>query len=260
MIVATWTVNSIRARMPIVVAWIDRVQPDLLCLQETRVDDPQFPGESLEALGYHLAFRGGKGRNGVAVLSRAPIEEVHVGIDDGGPPDEDRLLMARVGGVPIVNTYVPQGRDPDHPMFAVKLAWFERLRAFFERRFNPEGPLLWVGDLNVAPLPIDVHDPVRLDGQIGYHPRERDALAETASWGFVDVFRRHVTDGGQYTFYDYRARDPVSRGIGWRVDHILATAPLAERSTAAWIDTGPRVAERPSDHTPLVAEFRGHKP
>jgi exodeoxyribonuclease-3 len=253
--VATWNVNSLRARMGAVVSWIEHEQPDVLCLQETRVDDPQFPREPLEALGYHVAFRGDKGRNGVAVVSAEPAEVSHLGFDDGSSRDEDRLMAVRVRGVPIVNTYVPQGRDPKHPMFQVKLAWFARLREDFDRRYAADEPVLWMGDFNVAPEPIDVHDPKRLDGQIGFHPLEREALAEVAAWGFVDVLRRHNQEPGQYTFYDYRARDPVARGVGWRVDHIWATAPLAERSTAAWIDTGPRLGERPSDHTPLVATF-----
>jgi exodeoxyribonuclease-3 len=253
--VATWNVNSLRARMPLVQAWLEQERPDVLCLQETRVADDRFPSEPLTDLGYRLRFRGEKGRNGVAVLSLAEAELLHIGLDDDGDADEDRLLAVRVEGLPIVNTYVHQGRDPEHPMFQVKLRWFERLRSFFERHYRVDEPLLWVGDFNVAPDPIDVHDPKRLDGQIGFHPLEREALAQVAQWGFVDVLRRHNAEPGQYSFYDYRARDPVARGIGWRVDHIWATAPLAERSTAAWIDTAPRLAERPSDHVPVVAVF-----
>jgi len=253
--VATFNVNSIRARMQLVTAWIEENAPDVLCLQETRVADPAFPHEPIERLGYTLAFRGDKGRNGVAIVSRRPLEDVAFGFDDGGSADEDRLAVATVGGVALVNTYIPQGRDPDHPMFRVKLEWFARLRRLFERRYDPSQPLLWVGDFNVAPEPIDVHNPKRLDGQVGFHPEERRVLSEVGSWGFVDVFRRHHPEGGQFSFFDYRAKDAVARGIGWRVDHIWATPPLAERSTAAWIDLAPRTAPRPSDHTPVVAEF-----
>jgi exodeoxyribonuclease-3 len=156
----------------------------------------------------------------------------------------------------VVNTYVPQGRSPDSEHFQYKLEWLARLRALFESHYSPQEPLLWMGDFNVAPEPIDVHDPKRLKNHVDFHPEARAALEQVREWGFVDVFRRHhPEEPGQYTFWDYRVRDALERGLGWRVDHIWATEPLARKSTRAWIDVEARRAERPSDHTFLVAEF-----
>jgi len=255
--IATFNTNSVRARTPIVLAWLKENRPDVLCLQETKAPDDAFPAAVFVEAGFRPLFRGEKSYNGVAMLVREPlvIDDPAFGLDDGGPPDETRLLAARINGIPIVNTYVPQGRDPKTAFFEYKLEWFSRLRNYFERHFSPDEPLLWVGDFNVAPERIDVHDPVRLLGHVGFHPDEHKALAEVKAWGFVDVFRQHVTEPNHYTFWDYRAKDGVARGKGWRVDHIWATRPLAERSTRAWIDLNPRLADRPSDHTVLAAEF-----
>jgi exodeoxyribonuclease-3 len=255
--IGTFNVNSVRARTEIIVNWLAKERPDVLCLQETKTPDADFPVETFANLGYRAFFRGEKSYNGVAMLVKASLDVrfPRFGLDDEGPPDESRLVAAEIVGVSIVNTYVPQGRSPDHPMFQYKLAWFSRLRRYFQKEFSPDGPLLWVGDLNVAPEPIDVHDPIRLLGHVGYHPEEHKALTTVKAWGFIDVFRKHEPAPGHYTFWDYRVKDGVRRGKGWRVDHILATPPLAKKSIRAWIDLEPRLAERPSDHTVLVAEF-----
>ena len=253
--VATFNVNSVRARLEILLPWLEVERPHVLCLQETKVQDPAFPVSDFARQNYEGAFRGEKSHGGVALLATEPLEHVSFGLDDGSPADPSRLVVASVRGIPIVNTYVPQGRDPQDPMFAYKLAWILRLRRYFERHFSPQEPLLWVGDYNVAPEPIDVHDPRRLLGHVGFHPEEHAALARVKAWGFTDIFRKHVPEAGQYTFWDYRAKDGVARGKGWRVDHVWATAPLAARSRRAWIDVAPRLTERPSDHTVLLAEF-----
>jgi len=255
-VVATWNVNSIRSRLHALLPWLETVKPDVICLQETKVQDRDFPVAAIEETVYHAAFRGEKSYNGVAILSRTPIETVRCGLDDGGPADEARLIVGEVHGIPIVNTYVPQGRDPEHEMFAYKLEWFERLRAYFASHFSPDEPLLWTGDLNVAPEPIDVHDPKRLMGHVCFNPRVTEALESVKSWGLVDLFRVHVPDPGQYTYYDYRTKNGVAEGKGWRVDHILATRPLADRSTRAWIDLEPRLGDKPSDHAPMVVEIQ----
>jgi exodeoxyribonuclease-3 len=262
--VATLNANSIRSRLDLVLDWLRREASDVLCLQETKVQDADFPAAPFRDAGYHVVFRGQKAHAGVAIVSQEEPQEVDFGFDDGGPstglgqsePDEPRLIRAVIGGIPVVNTYVPQGRSPDSEHFQYKLEWLVRLRAFFERHHSPQEPLLWMGDFNVAPEPIDVHDPKRLKSHVDFHPEARAALERVREWGFVDVFRRHHPDEpGQYTFWDYRVRGALERGVGWRVDHIWVTVPLAQKSTRAWIDVEARRAERPSDHTFLVAEF-----
>ena len=254
--VATYNANSIRSRLELVLGWLEKENPDILCLQETKVQDADFPAMAFLETGYHVVFRGQKAYAGVAIVSREEPQEVAYGFDDGGAPDEARLIRAVIKGIPVVNTYVPQGRSPDSPQFQYKLEWLERLRALFERHYSPQEPLLWMGDFNVAPEPIDVHDPKRLRNHVDFHPEARAALEQIRKWGFVDVFRLHHPDEPeQYTFWDYRVRDAVRRKLGWRVDHIWATEPLARRSTGAWIDVEARLMEKPSDHTFLVAEF-----
>ena len=254
--IATYNANSVRARLALVLDWLRREAPDVLCLQETKVQDQDFPAMPFEEAGYHVAFRGQKAHAGVAIVSRDEPQEVAWGLDDGGPPDEARLIRAVFGGIPVVNTYVPQGRSPDSEHFQYKLEWFARLRSFFERHYSPDEALLWLGDFNVAPEPIDIHDPKALANHVAFHPDARATLERVREWGFIDVFRRlHPDEPGHYTFWDYRVRGAIDRGVGWRVDHIWATPTLAEKSTRAWIDVEARQSERPSDHTFLVAEF-----
>ena len=254
--IATYNVNSLRSRLHIVLPWLTQNRPDVLCLQETKVEDAKFPAAEFEKLGYHVAFRGMKQYNGVAVASLRPPETVSFGFDDGGPVDGERLIRCTFPGVVILNTYVPQGRDRDDPHFAYKLEWFHRLRALLEKSGSPDAPLIWCGDLNVAPEAIDVHDPKRLFGHVCFTPQVWDAFAAVKAWGLLDIFRKHYPGlPGQYTFFDYRVKDSVARGLGWRIDHILATRQLAERSRGCSIDLQPRLEEKPSDHTILLAEF-----
>ena len=253
--IASFNVNSVRARLPIVTDWLALVRPDALCLQETKVQDKDFPVQAFTDVGYHVAFRGEKSYNGVAIATKQALTDVAYGIDDGDAPDEPRLIRGRLGDTAIVNTYVPQGADPDSPKFQYKLEWFARLRRFFERHYKPTDLLAWVGDLNVAPEPLDVYDPDRLHGSVCYHPDEHAALKAVKDWGFTDVFRLHCSDPQHFTFFDYRLPKALDRGLGWRLDHILATQPLAELSSGAYIDLEPRRRQKPSDHTPIGAEF-----
>jgi exodeoxyribonuclease-3 len=253
--IATFNVNSLRKRLPIVTAWLERHRPDVLCLQETKVQDQDFPALALSATGYHLAYRGMKAYNGVAVLSRIAPDQVFYGFDDGDDPDEARLLRVVVQGIPIVNTYVPQGFEIDSPKYQYKLAWFTRLRRYFEKHLSPTKPAIWCGDINVAPTPIDVHSPEKHLDHVCYHEAARKAYQETVAWGFEDVFRRLYPDRQQYTFWDYRAPSSLDSNKGWRIDHILATPPLAAKCTASDVDVEPRRAKEPSDHTFLWAEF-----
>ena len=254
--VATYNVNSIRSRLHIIIPWLKEHRPDVLCMQETKVADDRFPLGELQAAGYHTIFRGSRQYNGVAIASREKPEAVQYGLPGNGSADEDRLIAATFKGIPIVNTYVPQGRERETAQFAYKLAWFERLKNFFALRHPPGTPLIWCGDLNVAPEAIDVHDPKRLLGHVCFTPEVWEAFAAVRSCGFTDIFRKHHPgEAGRYSFFDYRVPKAVERGLGWRVDHILATEPLAAQSLGCDIDMKPRLAEKPSDHTVLVADF-----
>ena len=254
--IATYNVNSIRSRLHLVIPWLQENRPTVFCMQETKADDEAFPHEKFEAIGYHVVFRGEKRHNGVAVASLEKPEGVAFGLDDGGPRDEDRVIRGVFSGISVVNTYVPQGNDRARPEFAYKLAWFKRLRDFFKRHYATDDQLTWCGDLNVAPEEIDVHNPKRLVGHVCFTPEVWEAFASVKDWGLVDVFRKHHPgEPEQYTFFDYRVRNSVEKGLGWRVDHILATSSLSDRSMNCFIDMHPRRAEKPSDHTIVVAEF-----
>lgn len=254
-IVATFNANSVRSRIPVIMRFLDEYSPDVLCLQETKVEDAKFPKEPIQQAGYYVVFRGRKAYSGVAILSRAEPKDVSYGIDDGEEPDEDRLICATYGEICVVNTYVPQGREPESEHFRYKLLWYRRMKRYFERHFSPTDSVIWCGDLNVAPEDRDVHDPKKLLGHVDFHPDVHKAFADVVSWGFVDVFRKHHPEPHQYTYYDYRVPKAVERRIGWRVDHILATEPLAQKCTNSFIALEYRLMERPSDHTFLLAMF-----
>jgi exodeoxyribonuclease-3 len=253
--IATFNVNGLRARLPIVMDWLEKHGPVVLCLQETKVQDPEFPEEPFLRAGYHVVYRGKKGYEGVAIVSPERPEAVRFGFPAPAAKDETRLLCATFGGIPVINTYVPEGRSPASEWFQYKLYWYKRVRRLLEESFSPDQRLVWCGDLNVAPESIDVYDPERLLGRVDFHPDVHRAYREVLAWGLVDCFRLHHPESEQYTYYDYRIRNAVKKKLGWRIDHILATEPLARMCTDAYIDLEPRTRKRPSDHTPLVAEF-----
>ncbi|MBN2086217.1 MAG: exodeoxyribonuclease III [Anaerolineales bacterium] len=254
--IATFNANSVRIRIAQIVRWLKRESPDILCLQETKVQDADFPAEAFRKAGYHVVFRGQKAYAGVAIATREEPRRIFFGIDDGKEPDEARLIRLEAAGVTVINTYVPQGRAIDTEHFQYKLDWLARFRQMLERHYTPEDPLVWCGDLNVAPEPIDIHDPKANKEHVDFHPRARAALEAVRAWGLVDVFRiLHPGEPGQYTYWDYRVADAVKRKIGWRVDHIFATRAVAGKATKSWIDVAARKVKRPSDHTFLVAEF-----
>ncbi len=251
--IATFNANSLRSRLPIVLKWLSENKPDVLCVQETKVQDVDFPCEAFDKTGYEYVFKGQKSYNGVAIFSRSKISKVEFGFKDE-PRDEARLLKAVVRGIAIVNTYVPQGYEPDSEKFQYKLEWFKRLGKYFAANFKHGERVIWLGDFNIAPEAIDVYDPEGLFGHVCYHPEVHKELKEVMEWGFTDVFRMHCKEAGQYTFWDYRM-NAYRRKQGWRLDHIMATKPMAKKSMACYIDVEPRLAEKPSDHTFLVAEF-----
>jgi exodeoxyribonuclease-3 len=254
--IATFNVNSIRSRLAVVLRWLEQHQPDVLCLQETKVQDTEFPALAFQGTGYHVAFRGIKAYSGVAVLTRTAPDGVFYGFEDDVPePDDERLMRVVVQGVPIINTYVPNGFKIDSPKYTYKLGWFTRLRGYFDKHLSPDRPAIWCGDMNVAPEPIDVHSPEKHLKHVCFHEDVRKAYRETVSWGFVDVFRRLYPDRQQFTFWDYLRPSSFDKNKGWRLDHILATRPLADKCTAVEVDTEPRRGPNPSDHTFLWANF-----
>ncbi len=253
--IATFNANSIRARQDIVLDWLRQHEPDVLCVQETKTQDADFPALAFTELGYEVTFRGQKSYNGVATISKRPPDSVRFGFDDGESPDEARLVYTRFGSLHIVNTYVPQGRAIDHEMYQYKLRWLARLKAYFERHFTPRKKVLWLGDLNVARDDRDIHNAEMQTQHVCYHADVRRAFEDTLSWGFTDVFREYSPEKGVYTFYDYRVPNAAKRGMGWRIDYLLASRPLARTCTGCQVDIEPRLKPKPSDHTFLVGDF-----
>jgi exodeoxyribonuclease-3 len=255
MLIATFNCNSIRVRLEVILAWLARHRPDVLAIQETKCPDGQFPAEAFAQAGWQVAFRGQKAYNGVAVVSRETPDEVTFGLGDDDE-SQTRLACVRLGELYVLNTYVPQGDELGCEKFRFKLRWLARLGAYLRQRFDPKASkLVWVGDLNVAPTEIDVYDPRSLWPHVCFCQEAIDALASVVSWGFVDVFRKHLPGEGVYTFWDYRLPRAVQRNLGWRLDHVYATEPVAARSTGCFVDVEPRKADRPSDHTFVAATF-----
>jgi exodeoxyribonuclease III len=253
---ATWNINSIRAREGRLVGWLERERPDVLCLQETKVEDAGFPVEAVRKAGYEVAIYGQRSYNGVAIAVRAPLvlAEVTRGMGDGEPDDDARVIAATVGGVRIICVYVPNGQDLASEKFPYKLAWYRRLRAMLDRTARPDQPLAVCGDMNVTADDRDVCAPDKWRGQIHCSEPERAAYGELVGFGLVDVFRQHHPDGGVYSWWDYRGV-AFFKNRGLRIDHILATAPLAARCTACRIDRDARKGQDASDHAPVIAEL-----
>lgn len=251
---ATWNVNSVRARHERLLRWLAAHQPDVLCLQELKVTDADFPFDAVREAGYHAAVHGQRGYNGVAILARDEPQDVVRGLDDGVDDPAARLVSARAGGVRVVCVYVPNGGELGSDKWSYKLDWLRRLRAWLERHHRPEEPLALCGDLNVAPEPRDCSDPVAWEGTVLYHPDIRAALRHVTDWGLVDAFRLKRPEAGLYSWWDYRML-AFPKNVGLRIDHVFATAALAGRCTAAAIDRNERKGKQPSDHAPVIVEF-----
>lgn len=251
---ATWNVNSVTARLPLVTRWLAEAQPDVLCLQELKCTDEKFPAEAFNELGYQSATFGQRTYNGVAILARTELTDVQRGFTDDEEGAQARLLAATVEGVRVVNVYIPNGAFVGSDKYSFKLEWMRRLRGFFDERYETDSEVLLCGDFNVAPEERDVHDPDEWEGRILCSRRERAALDEIKEWGFVDAFRLHTDEGGHFSWWDYR-QGSFRRNAGLRIDHVWTSEKLAARCRKSWIDKEPRGWERPSDHTPVVAEF-----
>jgi exodeoxyribonuclease-3 len=252
--IATWNVNSINIRLEQILDWLETHQPDALCLQETKCTDDKFPVDVFLQAGYHSAFVGQKSYNGVAILSPAEISDVQLNFpgDDADAPK--RLIAATVKGVRIVNTYIPNGTELWTDKFTFKLDWLQRLRRFFDETCDKNADVLLCGDFNVAPDERDVWDVAFWEGKLHFTKPERAAIHHVKQWGFVDVFRQMNGDEKLFSWWNYR-EGSFFKNQGLRIDHIWTSRSLAEKCTACWIDRKPRGAERPSDHTPVVAEF-----
>ena len=252
--VATWNVNSIRARLTHVLDWLALHRPDVLCLQETKVADAEFPYEPFQSAGYHVTHVGQKAYNGVAAITRAPAANA-VTAPAGLDGEQKRALALTVGGVRVVNVYVPNGERVGSDKYELKLKWFAALRRYVSAELERHPLLTVVGDFNVAPEDRDVHDPRLWQNQVLFSAPERAALRTLLDIGLVDVFRRFEQPPGSYTWWDYR-QGAFRRNLGLRIDHILCSQPLAGHCRACFVDKTPRGLERPSDHAPVLAEFR----
>jgi exodeoxyribonuclease III len=253
---ATWNVNSLKARLPKVEEWIAYAQPDVLCMQETKLADAAFPGMAFEALGYEWAHHGNGRWNGVAIVSRVGIEDVVAGFTQAAEADdvESRLLSATCNGVRVSSVYVPNGRSVGSEHYEAKLAWLDALRRHVASTCDPAGNVVVCGDFNVAPDDRDVWDPRRAHGGTHVSEPERKAVKDIEGWGLVDAFRLQHDEGGLFSWWDYRAGD-FHNHRGMRIDLVLVSRPLAERVTFALIDRQARKGKLPSDHAPIVVDI-----
>ncbi len=248
--IAAWNVNSVRARLPRLLEWLDARRPDVALLQETKVTAEQFPTEPLEDRGYNLAMTGEPGRNGVAILAKSPIEDVVERLPGDDADQEARYLEGVVRGVRVASVYVPNGTAVGSERFAFKLAFFDRLRAHTAELLDYDEALVIGGDFNVAPSPRDVYDPAALDGTICYHPAERAKLRALLHLGMYDAFRVVEPRATAYTWWDYQGR-AVRANQGLRIDHLLLSPQATDRLETCAIDAGERRAKAPSDHVPI---------
>lgn len=240
-------------RLPHLLDWLASQQPDVMCLQETKTEDRNFPLAEIEGAGYQAVYCGQKAYNGVAILARGPLAELEHGIPDF-PDDARRVLAATAGDIRVVCLYAPNGEAPGTEKYAYKLRWFDALTVWLGREVERRPRLAVLGDLNIAPEPRDVHDPKRWDGKIHFSAPERAAFREVVQTGLKDAFRLFDQPEKQFTWWDYRL-NAFQRGWGLRIDHILLSSPLAALCKACGIDTGPRKRERPSDHAPVIAQL-----
>lgn len=251
--IATWNVNSLRVRQDHVMQWLQTHKPDLLALQEIKMTNEQFPVDAFLELGYHAVFNGQKTYNGVAILSRPEPANAQSGIRDFNDP-QARVIAADYGPVTLLNLYVPNGSEVGSEKYEYKLDWFGRLHPYVKALLKEKKHLVVVGDFNVAPADIDVHDPEEWAGKVLVSDAERAEFNKLIDHGLVDCYRQLDDKPGVYSWWDYRAA-AFRRNRGLRIDHILADKALGKKLNACTIDVEPRTLERPSDHTPVLASF-----
>lgn len=253
--VITWNVNSLRARLARTLALIERHEPDVLCLQETKIVDDAFPVDEFTERGYHVAFHGQRTYNGVAILSREPMTDVLNGFPGDPVADQARAITATISGIRIINLYVINGKSVEHPDYQLKLEWLEALDAWLSEVYDPSLPMLLVGDFNVAPEDIDIYDPVAWQGQNLFSEPERTRLRNLMGGALQDLFRVRYPDDQRFTWWDYR-NGAFHKNLGMRIDLALATPSVAERCTDVTVDREERKPStgegKPSDHAPVI--------
>ena len=253
MLLATWNVNSLRVRLPHLTDWLAANPVDVIALQETKLPDADFPRAEIESLGLQAAFSGQRTYNGVALLARTALQDVVAGIP-GFEDEQRRVLAATVGGVRVIDVYVPNGQSVGSDKYEYKLRWFEALRGYAAAELAKSPRVVILGDFNVAPEDRDVHDPKAWEGSVHVSAPERAALGALLATGFEDCFRRFEQPEKSYSWWDYRMM-AFRRNAGLRIDLILASSALAQKCDAFHIDKAPRRLERPSDHAPVLARF-----
>ncbi len=251
---ATWNVNSLKVRLPHVLDWLQSAAPDVLCLQETKMEDAVFPAAALQEAGYQVAFSGQKTYNGVAILSRQPMTDVITALP-GLQDEQKRLLAATIDGVRVVCVYIPNGQSLDSEKYPYKLSWLAALTDFLRAEMAQYPRLALLGDYNIAPADSDVHDPAAWVGQVLVSEPERAAFTGLLALGLKDAFRLFEQEDKAFSWWDYRM-NAFRRNMGLRIDHILLSETLAAGCTVCAIDKAPRKLERPSDHTPVWAEIK----
>jgi exodeoxyribonuclease III len=252
---ATWNVNSLKVRLPRVEEWLADVQPDVLCMQETKLANDAFPSLTFAALGYESAHHGQGQWNGVAILSKVGLDDVVADFADGREPDPDaRIVSATCGGVRVSSVYVPNGRSLDHEHYQYKLDWMSRLLAHLEATTSADQPVMVAGDFNIAPEDRDVYDPSKFTDATHTSAAERDTLARLEQWGMQDLFRLQHDEAKLYSWWDYRAGD-FHQGRGLRIDLVLGTASVAERLSWSVVDRNARKGTLPSDHAPVIVDL-----
>lgn len=251
--IASWNVNSLKVRLPQVLEWLQQEQPDVLALQETKLTDDVFPIAAITEAGYQVVFSGQKTYNGVAIIAKNKPQDIITDIDGLDDPQR-RIIAATIEDIRVVNLYVVNGQAPGTEKFAYKLNWLEKVTDFLNQQLDEFQNVIVLGDFNIAPDDRDVHDPEYWHEKILCTTEERNALSAILNLGFQDTFRLLHDEGGFYSWWDYRM-NKFARGMGLRIDLILAADELSETLQAAYIDVEPRKNERPSDHTPVVAEF-----
>ena len=251
--IATWNVNSIRVRLPQVLEWLKKETPDVLCLQETKITDEEFPAAAFHEAGYRAVYAGQKTYNGVATLSRAPAADIVTALP-GADGAQKRLLAATVDDVRIVNVYVPNGEEVGSDKYSYKLSWLAALEKYLAKEMKAHPRLALLGDYNIAPDERDVHDPKLWEGRVLFSGKERAAFQQLVGSGLQDVFRNFDQPEKSFSWWDYRAA-AFRRNNGLRIDHILCSPALASQCRSCSIDVEPRRHERPSDHAPVIARF-----